>query len=329
MSDRGRQLRLCVDVFNTNQLQTEKKERKKQNLIAKNRDLDMIIQVRTQAFNGLKAEIAEMQMQLKRAGEDTEKENKEFQMTMSDQREPQTLLKKALDFVADSYSKKAAALQKQEPVGPPLLAGSETHKNNAQNDSVMQLLEQIITEAKAMEVEAIRSEEDAQKDYEDFIKETNVSIEAKCKNVAEKSEHKTKAEIELVVTQKVKETVMPMLEQLSFYYSELHQSCVFLVKNFDLKQTAHDEEVEVLREAKGILSSAKFEWSYPVQLGEIFGIFMQMKESFESNLSASQKEEMADQNAHKDLKAENEAEMGEASLSANEQFLEMFLTSSC
>jgi len=49
------------------------------------------------------------------------------------------------------------------------------------------------------------------------------------------------------------------LEQLSNYKAELHQSCGFVVKNFEIRQTARDEEVEALRQAKAILSGAKFE----------------------------------------------------------------------
>ena len=67
----------CVDEFNTNELQTEKKERSKQDLTAKIEDLDQTIKALTEAIDKLKAEIAEMQVQMKRAGEDREKENKE------------------------------------------------------------------------------------------------------------------------------------------------------------------------------------------------------------------------------------------------------------
>merc|ERR1712157_271221 len=49
--------------------------------------------------------------------------------------------------------------------------------------------------------------------------------------------------------------------------------------------------------------------SYAPQSGEIFGILKQMKETFESNLSASQKEEMANQKAYEELKAAKEAEI--------------------
>merc|ERR1712176_830698 len=173
----------CVDEFNTNELQTEKKEREKADLIAKIEDLELTIKQLTEAIDALKAEIAEMQVQLKRAGENREKENKEFQMTVADQRETQKLLQAALNVLAEFYGKKekAALLQKQEPVGPPPPPGFEAYKKNAAAGGVMGMIQQIINDAKAMEAEVIRSEEDAQKAYEDFVKDTNGSIDAKSK----------------------------------------------------------------------------------------------------------------------------------------------------
>merc|ERR1712127_658598 len=250
----------CVDEFNTNQLQTEKKEREKADLIAKIEDLEMIIKTLTEEITKLKSEIAEMQLQMKRAGEDRERENKEFQMTVADQRETQRLLKAALSVLQDFYGKAALIQrQKQEPAGPPPPPGFEAYKKNAASGGVMGMIQQIINDAKAMEAEAIRSEEDAQKAYEDFVKETNGSIEAKSKAIINKSESKAKAEADRVEAKEDKEAVMLELEQLSNYKAELHQSCDFVVKNFEIRQTARDEEVEALRQAKAILSGAKFE----------------------------------------------------------------------
>merc|ERR1719507_2567164 len=87
----------CTEEFNQNQLQTEKKEREKADVIEKIETLEMDIKALAEAIESLKAEIAEMQVQLKRAGEDREKENKEFQMTVADQRETQKLLTAALN----------------------------------------------------------------------------------------------------------------------------------------------------------------------------------------------------------------------------------------
>merc|ERR1719242_50049 len=102
----------------------------------------------------------------------------------------------------------------------------------------MDLIQQIINDAKAMEAETIRAEEDAQKAYEDFVKETNASIEAKSKEIVDKSEQKAKAEGDLVEAKESKESVMLELEQLSNYNAQLHQSCDFVMKNFEIRQTA-------------------------------------------------------------------------------------------
>jgi chromosome segregation ATPase len=97
----------CVDVFNKNQLETETKEREEQDETAKIEDLDMTIAELTKAINGLKAEIAEMQVQMKRAGEYREKQHKEFQTTISDHRETQKLLKSALSILGEFYNQAA------------------------------------------------------------------------------------------------------------------------------------------------------------------------------------------------------------------------------
>merc|ERR1719243_502425 len=78
--------------------------------------------------NQLKAEIAEMQLQLKRAGEDREVENKEFQLTVADQRATQKLLQQALTVLKGFYEKGAAAalIQKLSRRARPRRQGSKS-----------------------------------------------------------------------------------------------------------------------------------------------------------------------------------------------------------
>merc|ERR1719215_1399815 len=114
----------------------------------------------------------------------------------------------------------------------------------------MGMIQKIIDDAKATENETIRSEEDAQKSYEDFVKETNASIEAKSKDIVNKSETKAKTEEDLVEANKEKENTLTELEQLSEYNAQLHSSCDYILKNFDLRQTARDQEVEAFVKPK-------------------------------------------------------------------------------
>merc|ERR1719158_2544575 len=120
------------------------------------------------------------------------------------------------------------------------------------------MIQQIINDAKSMEAETIRAEEDSQKAYEDFVKDTNGSVEEKNRDIVHKSETKAKAEADLVQANDDKAAVVLELEQLGNYKAELHGSCDFIVKNFDIRQQARDEEIEALKQAKAILSGAKF-----------------------------------------------------------------------
>merc|ERR1719218_141847 len=205
------------------------KERDRDDLTAKIDDLTSQIDMLAKEIEVLKGEVSELQVQMKRAGEDREKQNKEFQTTVADQRATQKLLQQAVNVLKGFYAKKAKAfIQQAASAGPPPPPGFGAYKKNAAAGGVMGMIQQIINDAKAMEAEAIRSEEDAQKAYEDFVKDTNGSIEAKSKDIVNKSETKAKAEADLVEAKENKEAVMLELEQLANYKAELHSSCDFV-----------------------------------------------------------------------------------------------------
>merc|ERR1719174_1681722 len=254
----------CVEEFNQNQLATEKKTRQKNELEASIDDLNMNIKQLTADLDNLKAQIAEMKTQMKRAGEDREKENKEFQMTVADQRATQKLLQAALEILKGFYDKKNTTFDKvsllqrrQNP--PPPMTGFKDYSKNKQAGGVMGMIQQIIDDAKAMENEAIRGESDAQTAYEDFVKETNLSTDAKNKEIITKTEENAKANEVLVETSESKDSAIANLDELSQANAELHQSCDFVMKNFELRQSARDEEIEALKQAMAILSGAKLD----------------------------------------------------------------------
>jgi len=248
----------CVDEFDKNELQLGKKNRDQKDLKAKIEDLELNRKELSEAISTLKSEISELQVQLKRAGEDRETQSKEFQKTVADQRQTKKLLQKALGVLEGFYGKKSFVQQAQEPAGPPPPPGFKAYKKSEASGGVMDMIQQIITDAKEMEAEAIRSEEDAQKTYEEFVKETNASIQAKSEDIVNKSDSKAAAEADLVEAKEDMDAVKLEIDQLNKYRSELHGSCDFVMKNFELRQAARDEEVEALKQAKAILSGAKF-----------------------------------------------------------------------
>merc|ERR1719171_2631299 len=253
----------CVDDFNTNQLQTEKKEREKTDLEALIDDLKMTIAKLTKEIAELEAAIADSQVQLKRAGEDRDDEAREFQQTVADQRATQKLLAAALAVLKGFYDKEHEVynLHKsllQKPAGPPPPPDFADYQKQP-TGGVMGLIAQIIKDAKAMEAEAVKDEEEAVAAYEDFVTVSNESIESGKKAIAEKAEHKAKTEVALTNAEKSLDSVVAELDGLATYKTELHSACDFVLKNFEIRQTKRGEEIEALKQAKAILSGAKFE----------------------------------------------------------------------
>jgi DNA repair exonuclease SbcCD ATPase subunit len=251
----------CTQGLNDNARAQELKARDIDDLEAEIETLTSTIDELTKSIATLEAEIAEMQTQLKRAGEDRELENKDFQATVADQRETQKLLNSALNVLKAVYAKKfllqVQTDKKQEPAGPPPPPGFGTYKKQS-SGGVMGMLEQIIADTKTLEAEAIKAESDAQKAYEAFVKDTNASVEEKTRDITNKSDEKAKAEQDKTSAEEAKDAAMNEQQMNKNEEADLHKSCDFTIKNFDIRQSARDQEVEALRQAKAILSGAKF-----------------------------------------------------------------------
>merc|ERR1719356_1710321 len=160
----------CIEEFDNNALETQQTEFVKKDVLAKIAALETTIKTLTVEIDTLKAEIAEMEKQLKAASEARDAQNKEFQTTVADQQETQKLLKSALEVLAGFYGKGTTALVQNKQGPPP--PGFEEYKKSAASGGVMEMIEQIMLDAKKMEEETRRDEQEAQKAYEDFTKET-------------------------------------------------------------------------------------------------------------------------------------------------------------
>jgi len=250
----------CIENLNQNQSDTAKTDRDRQDKEATMDTLETQISQLTQEIDVLTKEISELEVQLKRAGEDREKQNAEFQVTLSDQREAKQMLNKALNFLKGFYEKKEqeVGLVQKQPAGPPPPEGFKSYKNNAGGNTVLSMLQQIIHDTEEMEKEAIHDEDESQKAYETFVQETNTSLGAKNTSKVNKSADRAQTETELSEAQDAHAGLVTELEQLANNNADIHRSCDFVLKNFDIRQQGRDEEVEALRQAKAILSGANF-----------------------------------------------------------------------
>merc|ERR1719379_3267113 len=176
----------CVEALHKNSMNLEMMARDIEQLDGKIAELTATIETLAKEIEGLQKEVAEMQIQLKRAGEDRELENQDFQKVVADQRATQGILTAALDKLKGFYDKaflQTRASKASQPAGPPPPPSFKKYEKSSGAGGVIGMIEQIIGETKTMEADAIKAETDAQKAYETYVKDTNASIEEKTREI--------------------------------------------------------------------------------------------------------------------------------------------------
>jgi len=247
----------CIDELHKNQLQTETKNRDKDSLAAKLETLKSSEAQLVDEVKVLKGEVTEMEKQTALAGQNREKENKEFQTTITDQRKAQKQLKQALLVLKDYYSNPTGSLMQVSNSTDQASPEFKDYKQSSGNVGVMSMLQQLVSDAKAMEATATHDEQSAQEDYEAFANSTKAAIEAKNSAFLDKSEKKAQLELAVVQATQSKEGALNELKDLSEKEAEVHGSCDYLLTSFDARQSSREDEIEALHEAKAILSGAK------------------------------------------------------------------------
>jgi len=222
--------------------------------------LEADIDTLTKEIEALEAEVVEMKVQVKKASEDRAAENQVFQQTVADQRTTQALLKKALAKLEEVYSSpdknetaEAPASFVQLKIHQP---ATPTYERSSSGGGVLDLLQGIITEAAMLETEAVAAEQDAQSTYVSFVTDTGKALEAAERSIAKKEEEKAEKESARLSALASKKGAEKELMTLKEYEAQLHSSCDYVLKNFEVRQEARSQEMESLRQAKAILSGA-------------------------------------------------------------------------
>merc|ERR1719346_922674 len=100
------------------------------------------------------------------------------------------------------------------------------------------MIQQIMNDAKALETETVRDEQELQEDYEHFVKDTNASIQAKQQQIVNQSAAKSDAEQALITAEEDLKTKVTELETLKNTAGAIKMDCDFLVRNFEVRQDA-------------------------------------------------------------------------------------------
>merc|ERR1719183_1916660 len=197
----------------------------------------------------LKADIAAAEVEMKKASENREDENKEFQQVISDQRATQAILDKAKARMEEFYKAKAAAASLLQKSGrtvrrqqPPVDFGDYQKSSGA--NGILVLLDSIIQESKETEAGAVKGEADAQAAYEAFIKGTNDSIKAMQAQIVTDEEIEAGEMKKEVQDEGDKRATGTDILKLGQVEGTLHEACDFTVNNFDERQSKRSGEVK-------------------------------------------------------------------------------------
>jgi len=258
----------CKEEFHKNDMDVLEVETTIDDLTTKINDLASTIDTLEKEIAALKAEIVETTINVQRSNELRVKSNKEFQSAVADQRATQAILKKALDRLGDFYAEQFVQLKakhrhtlaKQEPGAaappPPPSPTAGEYKSNGGAGSVMTMIEGIITDAKEMEKESIKDEQDAEAAYQSFLKESFASIEAAQRAVTNKVEEKATAESSKTAAEGDKADAESTKEALAKTRADLHSSCDYVMENFDAREMARKAEIEGLQNTLAALKTS-------------------------------------------------------------------------
>lgn len=256
MSEDVKHRDFCSEEFSTNSKNSVKKTHESEDLSSKIEDLAGQIAQLIADIATAEKEIADTQESIKKAGEDRETENALFQQEVAEQRATQVVLQKALDKLNSYYAKdsllQVAAGHKQAPP-----VAFEPYRESSGASPVLALIGKIVEDSKDIEKEAMADENSAQANYETFVADANNSIKSLQDEIASNTESKANKKAEKVSTETAKSDAEKELEMLANYKADLHASCDFVMKNFELRQSAMSNEIEAIAEAKAILSGMK------------------------------------------------------------------------
>jgi hypothetical protein len=270
----------CNKELRKNSLDHKKKTYKSEDLTKANNVLADTIETLDGEIESLKAAVAESKKVIKRASEDREAANKEFQQTVADQNASVQILKKVLVRLQKVYQPDAltttptpmpramaeakiaagtALLQKaRQPEGVNPDGGFQKGYQQQSSGGVLGLIEMTIADAERLKQESIAAEQDQQTEYSKLVGDTSSEIIADNLSIADKSEAKATAETEKAEVEMSLKATETEIADLEKFATELHASCDFVLENFELRQEARAAEMDALENAKAILSGADF-----------------------------------------------------------------------
>lgn len=236
----------CDEQLKANKLKRSAKTTKVEELSAAIAELSEQIEEMGQKIETLVVEQADLAKAMKDATEVREKEKATNLDTIADAKAGSAAVKAAVAVLEEFYSKQAAFMQQvPEMQAYKGLMGS--------SKGVMGILEVILTDFERLEADTTASEDQASREYSEFMSEATASKKVKHDSEVKLRLEKDQAEFKMSQTQKDLDANQLELDKANTYFEYLKPSCLEVHVSYEERAQKRKEEIAALNDAWEIL----------------------------------------------------------------------------
>merc|ERR1719359_19517 len=241
----------CDTELSTNEQTRKEKTQAVETLHAEIDELEASIAKLTEDITSLTEAVAELDAAVSKATTLRNEEKAKNTETISDSQEAQTAVAQALTVLKEFYAKAAEATAfVQEPE-----IFDESYKGmGGESGGVIGMLEVIESDFARLGADTKASEASAQKEYDEFMTDSQVDKTAKSTDIEHKTAKKQDEEQALTLKKADWEGTQKELDAALAYFDKLKPSCVDAGVSYEDRVTRRKEEIESLQEALKILN---------------------------------------------------------------------------
>merc|ERR1719472_90392 len=248
----------CDEQLSTNEQVRKKKTAAVETLHAEVDELKAAIALLAEQIAELTKAVAELDAAMAKATEMRQAEKAKNAETIKDAQDAQAAVAQAVVVLKEFYAKAAEAtafLQKREPrAEPPAIFDSPYKGMQAENGGVVGMLEVIESDFARLESETKAAEATAQKEYDEFMTDSEVDKSEKSTDIEHKTAKKQDESQALTAKNQDLEGTQKELDAALAYFDKLKPSCVDAGVSYEDRVGRRKEEIESLQEALRILN---------------------------------------------------------------------------
>merc|ERR1719214_444416 len=151
----------------------------------------------------------------------------------------------------------AAAFAQVAPPPPPETFGAYAKKGE-ESTGVIAMMDTMVADLDKEITEVEVEEKEAQKEYEQFMKDSAEKRALDAKSIESKESTKADTEAKLLKDEEEKTVTMKEAMATHEYLADVHGDCDWLLNNFETRKEARAGEVDSLTKAKAVLAGADY-----------------------------------------------------------------------